>query len=384
MMKPFAVLLFATLCAASLLPAQVNLRNPDINAEADDGALIAEAAISEDVEERIGILERFVEQFPESQYMGYGLLQLQGGYVQTQQHEKTVETGKKLLELAPDDVEVRHNINQALVALQRWEELYPLLVETRPLAEEAAETPQPADADEDELAVWQGRVDYAAGVTDYLQWAMNTAMTQQTQPAQKIAWLDRLRENYPDADVSKGLERQYVTAYQQQGDMANAVEWMKKAVEAGVADETYHFTLSEDALNRQDNETARAEAEKMLAVLEAKEKPANMSDEQWEAHKAKMEAYGNFNLGRAWVSENTKDAYRAGRTHLLKTVDVIKAEGGPRYSVLSYLLGVCYVQLDIQGDNIKQAIYWMTEAANAEGPFQGQAKEALGKIKSAI
>lgn len=383
-MKRIVTLLAAALCAATVTLAQVDLRTPDINAETDDGGMIAEAAASEDLQEKIGILEQFVDQFPDSRYIGYALLQLQGGYVQTQQHEQTVATGKRLLEMAPEDVEVRHNINQALVAQQKWEELYPLLVEARPLAEKAAQAPKPEDPDEDELAIWQGRVDYAAGVTDYLEWAMNTAMTQQTQPAQKIAWLDRLRENYPDGDSSKGLARQYIVAYQQQGDMANAVEWMKKAIEDGVVDETYHYTIAEDALNRQDNETAQAQSEKALEIIGAKEKPANMSDEQWEAHKAKMEAYANFSLGRAWVAKNTKPAYRTGRSHLLKTVDVLKAEGGPRYGVLAYLLGVCYVQLDIQGDNIKQAVYWMTEAANAEGPYQAQAQQDLAKIKSAI
>ena len=266
-MKYASALLFVAVVAAPFLPAQVNLRNPDINAETEDGGMIAEAAASEDVQERIGILEQFVDRFSESRYIGYALLQLQGGYVQTQQHEKTVEVGKRLLEMAPEDVEVRHNINQALVAQQKWEELYPLLVEARPLAEKAAATPKPEDPDEDELAIWQGRIDYASGVTDYLEWAMNTAMTQQTQPAQQIAWMDRLRENYPDSDYSKGLEARYVTAYQQQGDMTNAVEWMKKAIEAGVVDETYHYTLSEDALNRQDNETAQAEAEKGVGDL---------------------------------------------------------------------------------------------------------------------
>ena len=63
---------------------------------------------------------------------------------------------------------------------------------------------------------------------------------------------------------------------------------------------------------------------------------------------------------------------------------MLKAEGGQRYHVLSYFLGVCYVQLDIQGDNIQKALFWMTEAAKAEGPFKAQAQADLANIKKAL
>ena len=85
----------------------------------------------------------------------------------------------------------------------------------------------------------------------------------------------------------------------------------------------------------------------------------------------------------ALVAQNTKNSYRTGRTHLLQSVDVLKAEGGPRYHLLAYFLGVCYVQLDIQGDNISKAAFWMKEAASTDGPFKGQAAEALKKIGAA-
>ena len=76
-------------------------------------------------------------------------------------------------------------------------------------------------------------------------------------------------------------------------------------------------------------------------------------------------------------------AWRTSRSHLLKTVDMIKAEGGERYGLLSYMLGFCYVKLDIRGDNIKQATFWMNEAAKTPNPTQEQAKQTLAAIKKA-
>lgn len=385
MHRLLSIALAAFLLAAPAFSQEAeDIRAPDINAESPDGALIAEAAASEDDQEKIRILEDFLSQFGESRYKGYALIQLQGAYVRTQQHAKTLEVGKQLLEIVPDDVEVRHNINQAMVGLGQWEELYPNLVETRPLAEAAAAAEQPEDPDDDELALWQGQVDYASGVVQYVEWAMNTAMTQQTDPARKIAWLDRLVENYPESDYVKGIESTYVTAYQQAGDQAKAVEWMQKAVDNGAMDESYYYSLAENALAEQDNAKAKEYAQKSLEILEAKTAPEGVAPEQWEQRKAQISAYSNFVLGRAFAAANTKPAYRTGRAHMLKSVDVIKAEGGPRYGVLAYYLGVCYVQLDIQGDNIKKAVFWMQEAANTPGPLQPQAKKDLENLKAAI
>ena len=86
--------------------------------------------------------------------------------------------------------------------------------------------------------------------------------------------------------------------------------------------------------------------------------------------------------GRAWAGRGTQEAYREARRHLLEAADFIKAEGGDRYNMLAYYLGVCYAQPDAKG--INEAVQWMTEAANTPGPLQEQAKSDLAKLKAAI
>jgi len=369
--------------AAGLAAQAPNIRSPDIDTGSPDGAMLAEAGAMETAAERIPILEGAVAEHPDSKYLGYIYLQLQGAYIQQQQYDKAVEVGKKLLEIVPNDLEVRHNINQSLVQLGKWDELGEGLATTKPIAQEAVKAPKPEDADEDDEAMWQSQIDYAAGVVQWLEWATNTAVTQQTDPTAKVAWMDRLREEYPDSDYSKGLEMQYVQAYQAAGDQANMVVWMEKAVEAGQGDEALIYQLAENAYAPETYDKSKRYAEQILARLEAQgDTPREgMTAEQWTAHKTQYEAYAHFVLGRLEVAKNTKDSYRAGRAELLKSVDFLKQEGGPRYHILSYFLGVCYVQLDIQGDNIKQATYWMGQAASTDGPFKGQAQTTLAKIK---
>lgn len=369
MKSPTRLLLLAVIASATLF-AQVDFRNPEIDAAEPDGSLAYGAATIEDPVQRMATLDDFLAKYAESTYRPNVLYMMMIVANDAEQYEKTVVAGQELLGIVPNDVEIRHRLNQALVGLARWDELAASVDATLPLAE--AES----GADGEQGA-------YASGVMDYLAWASNTALLGEPDPAKKIGWLDRLNTNYADTDYGKNLTSQYIYAYQQAGDQANAVVWMQKALDAGVEDESYRYSLAEDALAKQDNDAAQAHAEKALEILETKEMPAGMAAEQWEAHKTRMTAYANFAAGRAWAGRDTKPAYRTARTHLLASADVLKSEGGPRYNVLAYILGVCYVQLDIKGDNIRQASQWMTAAANSTGPFQAQAAEALKGIQAA-
>ena len=234
---------------------------------------------------------------------------------------------------------MRHNVNQALVQLQQWDELRPLIDQARPIAAKQASAAEPSGGDEDAAAQWKSRKEYAEGVVQWLEWATNTAAMQAAQPQTKVEWLNSLVENYPEGQYAKGVEARYVAAYQQAGDQENMVAWMKKAVEAGSQDETYYYTLGEDAVNKNDAAAAKTYGEKALEILESKAPPEGTTAEQWAAHKEKISAYTNFMIGRSIMPQNTKDAYRSARTYLLKSVDVLKAEGGTALSRAGVLPG---------------------------------------------
>ncbi len=356
------------------------IRDVEIDSQSPEGQVLTAAGVAEDAEERIPILEGFVNDFPDSEFLGYALLQLQTQYIAQQDWANAAATGKRLLQMAPEDVEVRHNVNQALVQLQQWDELLPMLIETRPFAERDAAAPPPEDADEDEEIIHQNSVDYAAGVVDYLEWAMNVGVTQQTDPAQKIQWMDAMLEHYPQSEHAQGLEDQYVIAYQRMGDMAGMAAAIEKALEKNPGNEQYLQTLAEYALSQQDFDQAIARSEQLLKLMEEKPAPEGTAAEDWEASKAKFTAMGNYVTGNAHFQ---KGAWRTARSFLLKTVDAIKAEGGERYGLLSYMLGFCYVKLDIAGDNIAKATFWMKEAARIPNPTQAQAKQTLAAIEKA-
>jgi hypothetical protein len=120
-------------------PAQSgpNIRNPVINTESPEGALIAQAGTSEDPAQKIQFLETFVEKFPSHEAIGYVYFQLHGLYLGQQNFAKSAENGKKVVEIAPNDLELRDSMVKALAGAQQWDEMVRNAVEAKAAADKA-------------------------------------------------------------------------------------------------------------------------------------------------------------------------------------------------------------------------------------------------------
>lgn len=374
-----ALALAALLCASAAIgqPA-LEIRNVEIDSQSPEGAVLTEAGIAEEAAERTGILEGFLNDYPESTYLGYVLMQLQGLYTQQENWTQAVQVSKRLLEYVPNDLEVRHNYNQALLNSQQWPDLREALAITKPIADKEVAKPAPEDPTEDEEMLHQSAVDYANGVVQYSEWAINVGMTQ-SPPAEQVKFMDTLLELYPESEYAAGLDDKRVIAYQQAGDVASMVLAMERALANNPGNEQYLLTLGQHALNG-NPDGAIARGEELVKLMEEKPAPEGTSGEAWEAHKKKFAALGNYVIGNAHFQKN---AWRTSRRHLLQAVDALKAEGGEQYGLLAYMLGFCYVKLDIAGDNIPQATRWMTEASRVPSSMQAQAAQTLKAIQEA-
>lgn len=380
MRKTLALALALVILApAALAQDTLEIRDVEIDSQSPEGAVLTEAGIAEEAPERIAILEGFLNDYPESTYLGYVLLQLQGLYTQQQDWGKAAAVGQRLLQYVPNDLEVQHNYNQSLLNSQQWPELLEALSKTKPMADEDAAAPPPDDPTEDEEIIYQSGIDYANGVVQYTEWALNVGVSQ-APPDQQIRFMDALKDLYSESQYLAGIEDKYVIAYQQLGDIQGMMGAIERALAANPGNEQYIYTLAETALSQQDYDTAQARAEELVGVMEEKPAPEGTSEEDWEAQKQRFTALGNYILG---TSNFQKGAWRTARRHLLQTVDVIKAEGGERYGYLAWMLGYCYVKLDIAGDNIPQATRWMTEASRVPNPMQAQAAQTLEAIRAA-
>lgn len=364
-----------------------DIRDVDIDSNEDEGALVQDALDSESADEKIELLESFVAQYPEHDLIDYVRLLLQSLHLEKENWAKSAEHGTSILEIAPDDLEVLHNLTKALEGAQDWAALLPHLLSTKSYAEKAAALEPFEDSSEEEMAIWKGQVDYAQGIADYVEYSLFTSSYKQTDAATKLKYLDTLLEQFPNGKYAPQAYDQIVVAARQAGDMAKMVQAMKASLENNDTNEQYLYSLAELSLSSQQLVEARGYAQRLLEVLASKPKPENITAEAWEASKTQFTGYGNLVMGKILVVEagdQNKDKFREARTHLLEAVDPIKAQGGANYQALSYFLGLCYIKLDVGGDNIDKALFWMDAAAKTDGPLKAQAQGAVSSIQAAI
>ena len=379
---PAALTIFLMTCALAFAQ-QVDIRNPSINTETEEGSLISQAGTAEDDATRIQLLETFVERHSDHDAIGYVYLQLQGLHLAAGNFDKVISYGEKLLEVVPNDVEVRQNLTKGYEGKQDFDNLLPHLLETRPYAEKDTQLPEPEY--EDEVEAWQAQIDYAKGVLQYIEYSLYASLLRITDPAKKIEYMDTLRELYPEGQYAGALDDYYVQAYQQQGDVEKMLAAMEAAVQKNPGNESYLFTLAESAVRQAQYDKAKGFAEQLIQAMNQKAMPENQTEEAWTKHKELFTAYGNYILGKLIVLQagNAAQGYRDGRKQLLTTVGPIQERGGEHYGILAYMIGICYVKLDIGGDNVAHATKWMGIAAQEPNPYQGEAQKTLGAIRAA-
>ena len=385
------LVLFLSIFCLLLVPAiaqeeeEYDFRDVDIDTGSPEGQLITQASESEDTAEKIQLLETFVEKYSDDHAIDWVRLQLQSHYLETQNFAKVVEHGKVIMDVAPKDIEVLHNLTKGYEGTQEWAALLPHLLATKAVADAEAAVENYEDADEQETAIWQGQVDYAEGVAQYVEYSLYTSSFKVTDPATKIKYLETLREQFPEGQHGPQALDPLAVAYRQAGNFDKMAETIALALEKNPGNEEYLYTLAETRLGLQQLEPARMWGQKLVDVMATKENPENLSEEDWTNRKELFTAYGNFALGKVSFYEagdSGKDKFLESREFLLEAVEPLKAQGGQNYGMLAYFLGICYVKLDIDGDNLAQATQWMGVAAGIEGPVQAQATDILSKIKA--
>lgn len=364
MRKSLTVLMMTCLLLGAARAQAPDIRNPDIGDD-PQGQMLTDAGISEDPAQKIAILTSFTEKFASDPNIGYAYLQLQTLYLDTEKYDKAAEFSEKLMKIVPEDLEVRHNSIRALEGSGAWDKLLPLLLETKAKAEKAGD-------------------DYAKGVVQYVEYSLITSALKIPDPKTKLAFLDALREQYPNGQYanSPAAIDAYVVASQQAGQMEKAIPVMQAALDAnpGNPNEGYLYTMAEYYVDKRDGAKVKELAEKLIDTMAKKPKPDNVAAEQWEDQKKQFTALAHYALGRQLANAEN---YRDARQHLLDAVEPMQKAGGARYGILAFYLGICYVKLDVGGDNIPAATKWMTVAAQTENPFQAEAKKTLAAIKQA-
>jgi hypothetical protein len=239
--------------------------------------------------------------------------------------------------------------------------------------------PQLGAAQAQQASPWKDRAEYDK----------YTAITQATDPAQQVKLIDEYLAAYPESKVKEQVLAVKLQAAQKQNDLPKIEETASKIVEINPKNLYALFVLSSLApqtFNPQDPAAAQKlsgasdHAKAGLEALNALEKPANVSDEDFKKQKDQLEAAFHQTLGFVGLQ---KQEYEPAQQELHKSVEL-----NPNDAAGYYRLGLAYLSPK-EGKQYEQGIWALARAISITGPTalpadaQAQVKDYLNKVYEA-
>ncbi len=373
-----AISLVLLLSAAVWLPAQ----DIEIDTTTPEGALLHQIGVTENPEEKAMMLEQFIKQYPDHEGVKWVLAQLPPVYVELKQPEKSLEWCEKLLEKVPTDSSSAHSCLKTAEGLNDPELVRKWAVITYKAAKAAVEAPKPEFEYEEDEEEWKQGIEFAKQVGQYAEWSLYNAALQTQDPDQKIKLYEALKEIDPNSKHLPSLTVQVFLAYQQAGNVEQAVALAERAVAEGQANEDMLLVAADYYLNKKKDTAKTLEyATKLVNYLENAQPPEGVPADVWEKKKKASLGLGYWMMG---VSYSTQKKYATADKTLRKALPYIR-DNAQLLAGAYFHLGLANYQMGSKSGNAKMLIAardFFKKCAAINSPFRAQARKNLAAIES--
>lgn len=221
--------------------------------------------------------------------------------------------------------------------------------------------------------------DTAGQYRAYMEYAFFQLLPRVTDANKKVEYLDAFSKAYPDSPNMGQVYFQYLVAYSTLNNSAKADEYGEKAVAAdpnNVA--TLNLVADNYASRRVNLDKAETDARKVIELVPNMKKPDGASDADFHSQQSILLASAHFTLGSIEQQRGAATHRLAGAVKEFKTAADL-AKGNPTLEGRAlYYLGFTY-ELQAPADHHGARVA-LTEAAQLQSPWQGEAQKLLAKI----
>jgi tetratricopeptide (TPR) repeat protein len=343
-----------------------------VDAEKPEGKLLQQIMQEDDQAKKSALLEQFAGQFPKHEGMPWVLEQLQGIYAASNQPDKVIAAGDKLLALDPDDTGAGFQSLKAAQAKKDAALILKYAVATSAAARKMAAAPKPNDADE--ATAWKQAVDYAKQVDTYTEYALYAAALESRDPKATIGLCEALQQRGPTGEYAVKAVQPLFAAYYQAGESEKAVALAERVLATDQTNEEMMLAVADSYLTKKtDLEKAHAYCTKVVELMAARPKPEGASDAAWIAHKNLVMGRAHYLNGKVYYAEN--DFSKADQV-LQTALPLVESDAALKPEVL-FLLGFANYKLE----KIQEAANYYRACAAIQSPFQTSAANNLRAIQ---
>lgn len=364
-MRRLSTMLLILVALAGLMTAQ--RAKPVYDPETKEGLLIQHIQQEDDPSEKLHYMEQFVMLYPSNPAMAWVYDQLQPAYMKEKAWDEAMRIGEKRVALEPA------NLDAAKLALKA--------AESKATRDDIAKWADTTWTLATQVAAKGGRTAADAEQTQlYAEYCLFNVAQQTTDPAARLAMLKSLKERNPKSPYAENIPAECFVIYKKLGQMDKGLALAQKTlaeepnnVDMLMAVAEYHFGHEEA------REKVIAFSMKAIEVLEKKERPANLGEEDWAKKKAHL-------LGTAYymggVSSSLAGQYGRADQMLRAALPLIAADGTQEATAF-YQLGIANYHLaDKDPSRAKEALAYWRRCASIRSSFQAQAIKNVESIRN--
>jgi hypothetical protein len=344
-----------------------------------EGQMLQQIDAEHDDGKKLALLESFAKQFPNHEAATWVFSHVQQQYLKAKQYDKVLEIGVKILSIDPLEVSAAHNCLRAAEAGKELELIKLWSTQTSQVARKVMQLKRPEYGDEEQVAEWKQKIEYARQVEQYTEYSLYFASIQTKDSKVRSNLIEALEQRNPMSEYLAQMRTSHTTVVRQV-DIEEAVASAETQFEKGEWNEDLLLMVATHYMDkRKEHAKIVSYSQKLLEILETKSKPEEMSDADWNAKKANMIGISNWMIGLLF---STQEKYALADRHLRAAVPNLK--NNDMLAGAYYHLGYVNYRIAEGGERIRihDAIRYTDLCISIDSAVQRQAIENLKSMKA--
>jgi hypothetical protein len=350
-----------------------------IEIDTQEGQMLQEIDEQKDAAQKLVLLEKFAKMYPNHEAATWVLSNIQQHFLQAKQYPQVFENGTRILSIDPLELSAAHNCLKAAEALKDLSLIKLWSAQTSHVARKVMQLKRPEYGDEEDVAVWKQKVDYARQVEQYTEYAIYFASLQTKDTKTKSGLIESLEQRNPMSEYLAQMRTSHTTVVRQV-DIEEAVASAEAQFQKGEYNEDLLLMVATHYMQkRKENSKIIAYSQKLLELLETRAKPEEISDSEWDRKKRNMIGVANWMVGLLY---STQERFAAADRHLRAALPHLK--NNDMLAGAYYHLGYINYRMAESGERIKvhDAIRFTQLCISLNSAVQHQALENLKAIKA--
>jgi hypothetical protein len=368
------------LMLALLLPTAMYSQRLLVESDTLEGQLLQLIDQEKDQTVKLKLLEEFAKKFPNHEAITWVLSHLQSHQLETKNYERVLTIGLSILSLDPEEVAAAHNCLKAVEALKDVDLIRKWSLQTSQIARKVMLSKKPEYGDDEEIAAWKAKVEFARQVDQYTEYSIYFASMHAKESKTKGELIAVLENRNPMSEYLAQMRTSQKTQVVRQVDIEEAVAAAEAEFLNGQFNEDQLMMVANHYMAKRKEPAKTIEyCGKILDILETKRKPDEVSASEWEQKRTSMIGTANWMMGLLYSSQ---EKYAAADKHLRASLPLLKNSDMTAGAL--YHLGYVNYRLAQEGERIRihDAMRFTQECMAINSAVQAQAALNLQSMKA--